>query len=171
MPSSPPTLALEEAMLSVWNHLSVLHLPQHRFQKDLLHDLPRHRVEADRSEVPKMLLSILFRDRYKSGPSQIPDTGNISDSRCSVSRGKVFLLISFLLYALKNENQSLFYNSCQYFLKWSFVSSKTVSVGCVYVHTYMREFYRNRSSRAFYFVSVAMQLLNVKIHTSKFLIL
>lgn len=35
------------------------------------------------------------------------------------------------------------------------------------IYLYMGEFYRNRSSRAFYFVSVAMQLLNTKICKSK----
>lgn len=40
--------------------------------------------------VSKVLLSTLFKDEYKSGPSQIPDAGNLSVSRYNVSRGTRF---------------------------------------------------------------------------------
>ena len=47
---------LGETMLAVSDHL-ISHVPQYLFQEDLLHDLPKHRVEAHRSVVPQVFLS------------------------------------------------------------------------------------------------------------------
>ena len=49
-------LALGAATLAVPNLLPVPHVPQHRSQEDLLHELPRHGGEAGRSAVPRVLL-------------------------------------------------------------------------------------------------------------------
>ncbi|NXV23071.1 ATS6 metalloproteinase, partial [Cepphus grylle] len=39
--------AVSEAMLAVTSHLLIVHVPQHSFLKDLLHELARHRGETD----------------------------------------------------------------------------------------------------------------------------
>lgn len=54
-------LVLAEAMLAVPNHLPAFHVPQQNFQEGLFHDLPRHRGEADRAVVPRVLLSTFLK--------------------------------------------------------------------------------------------------------------
>jgi len=47
-------------MLAVTNHLLIIHVPQHSFQEDLLHDLGRHRGETDWTENLQILDLILL---------------------------------------------------------------------------------------------------------------
>lgn len=54
------TIVLGEATLAVLDHLLVLHVPWHCFQKDLFYDLPRHRGDAHWSAVFWVLLSTFF---------------------------------------------------------------------------------------------------------------
>ena len=60
--------ALDEAMLVIPYHLPLFHVPQHSCQGDLLHDLPQHRVEADRLVVPWVILSTLLQNSHQLKP-------------------------------------------------------------------------------------------------------
>lgn len=47
---------------AVLNHFPVLQEPQHSSQEDLFCDFPRNRGEADRSGVPRLLLSTFLKN-------------------------------------------------------------------------------------------------------------
>jgi len=49
-------------MLAGSDPLVVLHIPGERTQDELLHNLPRHRGQADRPVVPRILLLALLVD-------------------------------------------------------------------------------------------------------------
>lgn len=57
-----------EAVLSVPNHLLVLHVSQHSFHRSLSHYLPRHRDAANTLIVSNVLLSTLFRNGRNTFP-------------------------------------------------------------------------------------------------------
>jgi len=50
--------------MAVSNHLPVLCVPWHSFWEDKFHDLPRHRGEAERSVVPRVVLPTLFKNGH-----------------------------------------------------------------------------------------------------------
>lgn len=58
--------SLSKAVLTVPNHLPVLHVPSHSFQEELCYGFPRHRCEVGRSVVPGVLLFFftLFKDGH-----------------------------------------------------------------------------------------------------------
>ena len=59
---SQARFALDEAMLTVPNHLPVLHIHRHVFQDNLFHDLTRYGGEANWLVVPRVLLFTLLKN-------------------------------------------------------------------------------------------------------------
>ena len=53
---------LGETVLAVSDHLLVSHVPEHSFQKDQFHDLPRYRVRLTGLFFSEVFLSVFLKD-------------------------------------------------------------------------------------------------------------
>ena len=91
------SFALGEALLALSDHLFVLHVPWHCFQKDLFHDLAKHRSEAHQSVLPQVLLSTPFKNGVMFPFFQSPGTS----LNCYIQAG---LVISRILEVFHLRN-------------------------------------------------------------------